>query len=607
MRKEDELNQRIEQLLIENAKLKDELHSSRFELGLFDLLLEHFPDNIYFKDTMASFIKVSKGMANMFKSTQAEMKGKNDFDYFPEELAKSKFDDDMEVIKSKVEIRNKVEEDRHQPDGEESWVSSTKVPMYNSKSELIGLMGISRDVTNEKKAEDALKEALKEKSRLLQLLRQTSISRDFFENIMNSLSEGLFVINLSGKIQNANRAACKMSGYSFKELQNKKISQFIHVEGADKKRWFKEDFSSEVLLTGKIEKPIPCIFSLSALKNENHQETTRICVFKDITKIKEAENKLKKLNESLEEKVLTRTSQLEEANRELRLSQQEIQVQNDELVAQNEKILYQWDQIEHQNRNLKVAQSKLDDANLQLTHLNQDLEVRVKERTAELLKSNDELDKFVYSASHDLSAPLKSILGLINLTKNEVDENFKQECLNRMEGSILKLEDVISSLIQYSRNSRGEVELESIKLKKLILDIYEQLQYSENGDNCTFSIDISDDLEIVTDKQRFKTIISNILSNAIKYKDHTKGNNTIEVGFQESDGHYMISVRDNGIGIHKEAMKEIFNMFYRATSMSFGSGLGLYIAKETLHKLGGNIIVKSKEGEGSTFILKFSK
>ena len=257
-------------------------------------------------------------------------------------------------------------------------------------------------------------------------------------------------------------------------------------------------------------------------------------------------------------------------------------------------------------RLVKERTEKLENAYEQLRAFNSELEQRVKERTEKLEKSNSELDRFVYSASHDLSAPLKSISGLLHLVKVDYSENTTLY-IDKIENSILKLEEVIKNLIQFSRNSRQDLNTEEINFNELKHDLQEELVYSSSRiDSVEFTHEIRDEVRLVTDPVRLNTILSNLISNALKYRKE-EGVCKIHLCICEENGAVLISVEDNGIGIENEYLDRIFEMFFRATTASEGSGLGLFIVKEAADKLNAQISVTSTIGKGSVFMLTFPK
>lgn len=227
----------------------------------------------------------------------------------------------------------------------------------------------------------------------------------------------------------------------------------------------------------------------------------------------------------------------------------------------------------------------------------------VKKQNEALRKVNAELDRFVYSASHDLRSPLASILGLINVARED-DSWDKHEYLMLIEKSVKKLDSFIGDIIDFSRNARLEVVPEPIEFESFVKDILEDLRYIENFDKIAKRISVNLPSQFNTDSKRLRMVLSNVIANAIKHhspKVDRENYLSIDVGGDQSQ--VVIQVADNGPGISKEHQVDIFKMFFRANSRTSGSGLGLYIVQETVNKLGGRIIVASRPGEGTTFTI----
>lgn len=220
---------------------------------------------------------------------------------------------------------------------------------------------------------------------------------------------------------------------------------------------------------------------------------------------------------------------------------------------------------------------------------------------AMLTKSNEELDRFVYSTSHDLRAPLASVLGLISLgSKTDKMEDIRRY-LAMMEQRVNSLDHFIKDITDYSRNNRLHVNISKVKLYSLAYEVWESLRFTRGAEVITFKINIPKDLEVETDPSRLRTILSNLISNAIRYHDHRKENKFIQLSCHQMDESFSLHIEDNGQGIEPEYQKRIFDMFFRANENSQGSGLGLYIVKETIAKLSGTIQLQSVPSVGSTF------
>jgi len=228
-------------------------------------------------------------------------------------------------------------------------------------------------------------------------------------------------------------------------------------------------------------------------------------------------------------------------------------------------------------------------------------EQRMARKNEELTRMNVEMDKFVYSSSHDLMAPLRSILGLVNLSSLSEDKEETRKYLLMIKDRVVELEKFIKEMSDYSKNASQSVVIEEIDVHKLIRDVLETLRFYPHAERLTVDIDIEDELSILSDHTRLKVIFSNIISNCFKYCDLDKKEPFVRVTAGRHRAMIYLEIADNGVGIKESALPKIFDMFYRAHDHGEGTGLGLYIVKETIDKLGGTIAVHSSVGKGSTF------
>jgi PAS domain S-box-containing protein len=224
----------------------------------------------------------------------------------------------------------------------------------------------------------------------------------------------------------------------------------------------------------------------------------------------------------------------------------------------------------------------------------------IKNYESELLKINFELDTFVYKASHDLKAPMCSIEGLLNLLKIEPDDEMKKIYIEKAEANIKKLESFITDLTNYSRNTRLNVRKEKVNISEIVNSSIEELGYMQNANRLSIKVNISSQ-DFYSDATRLKILFMNLISNAIKYQKLTEPNPYLIINIETDPEKANITFKDNGIGIDKHSAKKIFEMFFRASENSQGAGLGLYIVKQIIDKLEGEITVKSKLDEGTQF------
>lgn len=233
----------------------------------------------------------------------------------------------------------------------------------------------------------------------------------------------------------------------------------------------------------------------------------------------------------------------------------------------------------------KKRREKLEKVNITLIKQNKKLK-----------KLNDELDRFIYSASHDIRAPLSSVTGLVNLYKKERNPEAKDAYVNHIESSISRLDNYTSDIVDFARNSRTEPTPVRIKIKEYLNNIYSQLHHLDPINEITFEVYCNGFDEIITDQERLGIILRNIISNSIKFANRSVVS-YIKCEIDQVNSKNIIRIKDNGIGIEESQLDKVFNMFHRGSELSGGSGLGLYIAREAAEMLGGEITISSKSME----------
>lgn len=226
-------------------------------------------------------------------------------------------------------------------------------------------------------------------------------------------------------------------------------------------------------------------------------------------------------------------------------------------------------------------------------------EIKLQKTNQELSKRNIELDNFVYSVSHDLRAPIASVLGLINLARKDADMAMKDTYLDMINKSALQQDHFIKEILDQSRNSRLDIKREEILFEPIIVETFNQLRFATaTGKAVEKVITVHQDKPFYCDRWRLKVILNNVISNAIRYRNGRDP--LIKVNVDVTGQGAKVSIADNGKGIAKEHLNNVCRMFYRATDDGAGSGLGLYIVKEAIDKLNGSMKIDSVEGEGTT-------
>ena len=227
-----------------------------------------------------------------------------------------------------------------------------------------------------------------------------------------------------------------------------------------------------------------------------------------------------------------------------------------------------------------------------------------KKNLIELQKVNFELDNFVYHASHDLRSPLRSILGLINILRIETNEKAKQNVVDMIEGSIKRLDNLVMDLLSMSRNNRINDPHVHISFMNEINYSVTNFYHVSDTKNLKITTIVLQPIAFVSDITRIRIILNNLISNAIKYRSYSRDCSFVHIEVKVDEKEALFVIEDNGEGISESKLDSIFDMFYRASESSEGSGLGLYIVKNVLEKLHGQIQVESSEDAGTKFTVR---
>ncbi len=228
-------------------------------------------------------------------------------------------------------------------------------------------------------------------------------------------------------------------------------------------------------------------------------------------------------------------------------------------------------------------------------------------QNAQLEQTNKELDRFVYSASHDIRAPLTSISSALQYAKESTEDHRLLEIFRLMERNLNNLDGIIYDMSCFSGNKREDVIRESVEPEFLYNKAIQVIPAEHKNESVQFLFKDDIGSRISVDQDRVLQILRICMDNGASYRDTEKETSWVKTTFSEKAGNYVISVQDNGVGINPAEGDKIFEMFYRGNAKSEGSGLGLYLLRELVHKMGGNVQYTSKVNEGTTFIIELPK
>lgn len=258
-------------------------------------------------------------------------------------------------------------------------------------------------------------------------------------------------------------------------------------------------------------------------------------------------------------------------------------------------------------REKSSSDSKKTRSRKELQIISKNLVDRAADSNAQYQSASQELDDFVYSVSHDLRAPLRRIDGFSQELLNEYTDKLDEtgvHYLKRVRQGAQDMGQLIDDLLKLSRISRKKVEKEQVDLGKVAKSVFEELMEMEPERNISFRLD--EELEVYADKGLLKAMITNLLSNALKFTSNKK-NAEIHVGSKIVDGEEVFFISDNGVGFDPAYSDKLFKAFSRLHSHNqfSGTGIGLATVKRIMTLHGGAIWAESSEDEGATFYFKF--
>lgn len=228
------------------------------------------------------------------------------------------------------------------------------------------------------------------------------------------------------------------------------------------------------------------------------------------------------------------------------------------------------------------------------------------QKIKQLERTNKELNRFIYSTTHDLRSPISTSLGLVNLAELEIEDKDAKRYFSLIKDSLINIDDYIKNILSYYKNVKYEKNQQRTHILGAVSQVLDQLQSKIGLNDANINVDVPQSLYWVLDDFRLQIILNNLLTNALNFqRPEVKLN--ITVAARETQDTLTISVSDNGIGMSKDITDKIFKMFFRGTHRVSGTGLGLYIVREAVREMDGTIEVDTKPGAGTTFTLSFPK
>jgi ligand-binding sensor domain-containing protein/signal transduction histidine kinase len=312
---------------------------------------------------------------------------------------------------------------------------------------------------------------------------------------------------------------------------------------------------------------------------------------------------LKSQSTKLESLVALRTAELKNSNKEIQSLLEEVASQHDKIESKNLELQEINEELEAQRDILELKSRELEKAQAKLQEINVSLEQLVDKRTEKLNDALHELESFLYRASHDLRGPISSMLGLLSLARLEENPAIVNNNYTILfSRAVTQLERSLKKLLQKHTIQKAEVDYEVIDqstLNEMVHNATEEIKVFRKED---FIINIQEGISFETDKKLLFILLLSLLENAFFFTERSFSKQVLLEIKQKGD-HAVITVTDSGVGIRKEYKEHIYNMFYRGSELSTGNGLGLYLVKCVLKKLGGSISLQTEEGKFTSFTI----
>lgn len=522
-------------------------------------LLDGIPDIAWMKDADSRFIAVNQPFGMACGLDPKDVVGKTDLDIWPEEVAVKYRKDDFDVIESKKMKR--VEEPLVIRGGRQVWIETIKVPITNYSGDVIGTVGIARDITERRRAEEILKnsrekletevrERTNELTRANEFLKSEIVEREKAESalqrsnarlkaVFNNAAVGISILAPDGRYILFNSRWAEMLGYTPEELYDANYNEYVHPDDLENSIRHFSALISNVISGYRMEKRYVrkdgSVFtgdlSVTPIVGKEGRPDSIIAIVSDITSRKEIEEEIKKARDSAE-------------------------------------------------------------------------------------RANRAKSDFLANISHEIRTPMNAIVGMTELIGSTDLENEQKEYVSVIRQSSESLMVLINDILDVSKIESGKFELEQVDfdLRELLDSVHGIFLFQTKQKKLGFTVDISPEIPklLSGDPVRLRQVVVNFVGNAVKFT--RKGSIAVSVGVSEiyagkREDHdtleLQFSVRDTGIGIPLDVQGRIFEGFIQSDSSTTrkygGTGLGLTINRMLVKRMGGRIWLESSPGKGSVF------
>ncbi len=600
---------------------------------MLKIVLDNFPGVVYWKDRNSVYLGANRESArNAGFADSSEFIGKTDFDMpWARTEAKAYRTDDRQVMES-GNAKLHVVESQRRAGGKTGWLDTSKVPLRDQEGNVIGVLGISTDITDQKAAQDDLRESEE---------RFRTLSEATFEGIM---------IHVNGLIVDVNKAALEQMRYSRGEIIGRSIHELFAPESQEIVEEVVQHPMAEAYEAHMVRKDGDVRFvQIKARSMDFNGEPARVATMMDITEQVNARKRIEELVQRKEEETIRlktildtlpvgvrvtdvsgrteltnsrlddicgrqrKVRLLEETQqRDLRWEDSDRPVQPDEMplweaITNGKPVIgrvFDLERSDGTGGTIMVSASPIKDhreAIIGGVTTTQDI-TELREVQEELARSNADLQQFAYVASHDLQAPLRTITSYLHLlercNRGIMDKRSTEYISHAIDGAN-DMKGLIKDILDYSRVETQGKEFLPTDMETVMAIVLKDLEHPVNETGAIISYESQP--TISADQTQMVQLLENLISNAIKF--HGEEPPTVHISALKAGSYWKFAVRDNGIGFDQKYRRRIFEMFQRLHTRDEykGSGIGLAICKRIVERHGGQIWVESEPGRGATF------
>ncbi len=601
---------------------------------LLRTVIDNIPNNIFVKDVNGKFLLNNReSMRLLHVSRQEDLIGKSDFDFLPANLSQMWFEEQQRIMESGETV---IDQEVFQPwrPNERRYLLYSAIPLHNERGEVIGMLGIDRDVTQAKKAEKAIRE-----------------KEDFLRALLDATPDIAFLMNTDGEFLTTNKPLAESLGSTVEDLLGKYGFGYIKGElRIERERQFKECIETRMPVRWEDgQETIWWANSFFPVLSESGEVEAVAGYGKDITEERRLSAELQRYTTQLESMVNARTGEVRRAKEQIEIilnntrdaialaqTNGDIETRNPAFVAMFGEQASNWierlismvastDQSSQVGKTLLNTIHNHEGARIELQITSEAGETRDidlafipvqltsnQDQSGILISAHDitqikEIERFktrfIDDAVHDLATPISGLttrLYLLKRTPEKLDEH-----LRKLENQVEHLRNLLDDLRSLSQLDRGkfELNLEPSDINQIVAHVYDTYEPVAISKGQTLQLMTDPQLpEILVDKRQIERVFVNLVANAINYTSNDK---SIAIRTFLDEDAVVFSVVDAGMGIGPEDLQHIFERFYRGdvarSAQSSGTGLGLAIVKEIVERHGGSVTVQSELGKGSTF------